>query len=319
MENISRHLKSPVKNNTVIIPESIGTGFIKNLLIENEFCIRYFKFTLNQDLNFNWLNESNNEAIFKLISYLENSDHSESVTKAGNSQSYKTENSTILYSTDFARKGIISKNTVVNRVVLLFTKNWLEENFNEASDRIFELVCQLVKKNKPTFIIEQMHPGHMHITGELADELCQDKFPLIHIKTKGLIILNSFLNKLVSENPDNLNISRTLFYPEIKKVESRLQNYFDKAMPNIAEIASEFNMSSTTLQRHFKIVYGKTIYSYYLEKKLALGKSLIKEKNKTISEIAYSLGYNKTNSFSKAFKKHYGILPKEVNYLPLAS
>jgi len=84
-------------------------------------------------------------------------------------------------------------------------------------------------------------------------------------------------------------------------------------MPSISELASEYNLSPSTLNRHFKIVYGKNIQTYYLANKMAVGKSLIISKGKTISEIAYALGYSKINSFSKAFKKQYGILPKEVN------
>jgi len=96
-------------------------------------------------------------------------------------------------------------------------------------------------------------------------------------------------------------------------VEQRLQDFLLTSMPSIAELSAEFNMSPSTLQRHFKIVYRKNIYQYYLEQKLAIGKDLIASKKKTISEVAYMLGYNKINSFSKAFKKYFGMLPKDVN------
>jgi AraC-like DNA-binding protein len=37
-------------------------------------------------------------------------------------------------------------------------------------------------------------------------------------------------------------------------------------LPSRKELAKEFAMSESTLKRHFKAVYGKTMYEYYLEK-----------------------------------------------------
>ena len=171
----------------------------------------------------------------------------------------------------------------------------------------------LLKKNKPTFIGELMGPSYYAFVNELAKEMNRDAFPVIHIKTKSLVLLNDFLNKIVYREVAHINANQSLYHNEITKVEHKLRDYFDKPMPNISKLAVEFNMSESTLKRHFKIVYGKSIYNYYLEKKLALGKTMIAAKNKTISEVAYTLGYNKINSFSKVFKKYYGVLPKDIN------
>jgi len=299
MEFLSGQLNVPIKNNSIQIPESIGNGFIKNLFIDEGFCIRYYHFTLNRNLVFKWITDSEtNEPIFKLIFFLEGSE---------------TENLATLYSSDFNRAGIAKSNTPVNRMVFLFTKKWLQENFIEASEKIINMVNVLIKKNQPTLIVEEMDRTHYIFAHELAKEMNQDSFPLIHVKTKGLILLNDFLNRIVSRGINHINIDQTLYYPEITKVESTLRQYYNKPMPSIPELASEFNLSPSTLKRHFKIVYGKNIQTYYLANKMAIGKSLIISKSKTISEIAFALGYSKLNSFSKAFKKQYGILPKEVN------
>lgn len=319
IEDISEYLKSPLKNNIIEIPPSLGTGFIKNLFLEKGFCLRYFNIKLKEDLVFKWESESvageQVEQVFKLIVYLESTNNTELVSKQNISQSYDTENSIVLYTTDYQRSGIIKKNTQVNRIIFFFTKNWLAENFIEASDKINETIFDLVQKHKPAFISEKMSNSKLVHANELASGLCMENFPLIQIKTKGLVLLNSFLNKLVTKNTEIFNLDQSSYHPEIKKIENRLNDFLYKSMPALAELAAEFNMSKATLQRHFKNVYGKSIYNYYLEKKIALGKNLIMEKDKTISEIAYSLGYNKINSFSKAFKKQYGILPSEVNYL----
>ncbi|MEO7305809.1 MAG: AraC family transcriptional regulator [Ferruginibacter sp.] len=315
MEALSDQLKAPIKNNSIQIPESIGTGFIKNLFIDEGFCLRYYHFTLNRDLVIKWNTGSEtNEPIFRLIFFLEGvAKDQESGDLNKGSHLFETANSAILYSSDFNRIKIVNANRPVNRMVFLFTKKWLQENFNEASEKIIDIVNVLVKKSQPTLIIEDIDRSHYIFAHELAKEMKQDYFPLIHVKTKALILLNDFLNRIVSRGISNINIDQTLYYPEITKVESTLRQSYNRPMPSITELASDFNLSPSTLKRHFKIVYGKNIQTYYLANKMAVGKSLILSKSKTISEIAFELGYTKLNSFSKAFKKQYGILPKEVN------
>jgi AraC-like DNA-binding protein len=85
-------------------------------------------------------------------------------------------------------------------------------------------------------------------------------------------------------------------------------------MPCQAQLAAEFNLSTSTLKRHFRKVYGKNAYIYYQEKRLAVGRKMLENEHKTISEVAFILGYNKTNSFSKAFRKYFGFLPRELKY-----
>lgn len=314
LAKLSTDLKFPLQNNTIHIPPSKGVGCIKNIVLEEGFCIRFYHFCLHEDFSFNWFFDTgDNNSVFKLIFTLSTSAASSPYDSERNNPGCITENSTILYSTDFARTGVIPKNKWVNSISLVFTKKWLEENFKEASDKIADIVNVLVTKNKPTFVAELMGPSIYAFVKEMTMEMDKDTFPIIHIKTKSLILLNDFLNKIVERDVAHLNANQTLYFEEITKVEERLKDYLDKSMPNIAQLAADFNMSQSTLKRHFKIVYGKSIYQYYLEKKLAIGKTMIAAKNKSISEVAYTLGYNKINSFSKVFKKYYGVLPKDIN------
>jgi len=311
METLSSHLKAPLKNNTISIPENLGSGFIKNLFLEKGLCIRLYHVRLKADTLYQFFYEEGcGEALFKLTFSIDPSDFPLSLARPTPKSIY--ENSAVLYSTDFTRTSMLPRNQWINRLVLLFTKDWLEENFAEASSAIAAMVELLITKNKPTLISEMMGADHYISINELANEMNQASFPLIHIKTKALTLTNNFLNKIVYRDPEDISAHHTLYYSQVISVERKLAGYYDKQMPCISELASEFNMSQATLKRHFKQVYGKTIYHYYLEKKLALGKKLINHNHKSVSEVAYSLGYNKINSFSKAFKKCYGILPSEL-------
>jgi AraC-like DNA-binding protein len=73
--------------------------------------------------------------------------------------------------------------------------------------------------------------------------------------------------------------------------------------------ASAFLHCVSSLLRQFKIMYGKSIHDYYIEKKMELAKKLVLEENKTVKEIALMLGYNQASPFIEAFSKLYGYSP----------
>jgi AraC-like DNA-binding protein len=315
MQNVSKKLECPITNHIIEVPADQGKGFVKSFFVEEGFCIGYYHFCFKEDVHFNWNADAkaNDQQIFQLIFRLKTSEFIHPEDDGSCTRNFATQDSTVLYSSDCERSGIIPQDRWYNAIAMLFTRDWLQQNFTEASNSIHEIVSLLIRKNKPTFIAEIMQPHHYDMVRGLSMEMTQKQYAPIHIKTKSLLLVNDFLDIIVNRKKSDINSNQTLYQAEMVKVECKLSNYFDKPFPNLSQLAKDFNMSPATLQRHFKIVYGKSIHQYYLEKKLALGKELIAEKKKSISEIAYMLGYNKINSFSKVFKKYYGKLPKEMN------
>lgn len=312
MDSLSKQLGTEVIENHIEIPEKFGSGIIKSLKIDDVLSLRCYHFVLKHDLVFKWIIDEEIEANFKLVFFLDQYEDDPKNT-VPSALKLVVQNKAVLFSTDLVRSGLVLKNTLVKRLVFLFSKNWLHLNFNEASDKIRGIVNHLAKTNQPTFIVEEMPESHYNLVHELIREMTSQNSRLIQTKSKGLILINDFLDKIVCKNASIEHVYKTNYYPQMMRAERILSEQFDKPIPNINELAQQCHLSTTTLKRHFKIVFGKSIYTYCLEKKLGLGKSMLIAKSKSVSEIAFDLGYDKVNSFSKAFKKQYGILPRDVN------
>ena len=79
----------------------------------------------------------------------------------------------------------------------------------------------------------------------------------------------------------------------------------------IAELAFLFGTNRATLCRDFKRETGKTLLAYIDEKKLALAKERILKEDATFTEIALSLHFESIHYFTRFFKKHTGMTPRE--------
>jgi len=79
----------------------------------------------------------------------------------------------------------------------------------------------------------------------------------------------------------------------------------------VSDIASEAGIGKKRLEAGFKLLFAITIKQYQILRRLEASQQLLDEGAHTIQEIAYKIGYEQPNSFTKAFKKLYGTTPTD--------
>ena len=70
------------------------------------------------------------------------------------------------------------------------------------------------------------------------------------------------------------------------------------------------HLSMTKLTRGFSTFYGMPIHQYIIEQRLTQAAQLLLEGDWNVSEVATIVGYGKASNFAAAFKKRYGVAPK---------
>ena len=79
---------------------------------------------------------------------------------------------------------------------------------------------------------------------------------------------------------------------------------------SLDRLAGEFFVSKYHIAHLFKDNMGMPIHQYILKKRLEACKEAIRNSAK-ISEVYFMFGFKDYSGFYKAFKKEYGISPKE--------
>lgn len=80
--------------------------------------------------------------------------------------------------------------------------------------------------------------------------------------------------------------------------------------PSCEELSRMVHLSMSKLTRGFSSFYGMPIHQYIIEQRLAQAAQLLLEGDWNVSEIAAIVGYGKPSNFAAAFKKKYGVAPK---------
>lgn len=96
-----------------------------------------------------------------------------------------------------------------------------------------------------------------------------------------------------------------------------LESYFDEVlqkelgMPTVQYFAEKLNYSPNYLNELIKKGTDKSILEHIHYKVIALAKNKLLNSNKTVSEIAFELGFEYSQYFSRLFKKKTGMTPIE--------
>jgi two-component system response regulator YesN len=93
-----------------------------------------------------------------------------------------------------------------------------------------------------------------------------------------------------------------------------VRSYIDEhyANPiNVKFLAKTFHLNPEHLSRIFKQKYQIQIKDYITEIRIAKAKILLESQNLRINEISSIIGFNDEKYFSKVFRKHVGMTPKE--------
>ena len=103
----------------------------------------------------------------------------------------------------------------------------------------------------------------------------------------------------------------------LTRFENLLDEYFESALaeqdglPTVTYFADKLCLSSNYFGDMFKKETGKSPQEYIQEKVIELAKERISDTADTVSQIAYSLGFQYPQHFCRLFKKRVGYTPSE--------
>lgn len=86
-------------------------------------------------------------------------------------------------------------------------------------------------------------------------------------------------------------------------IEATLQNPC-----SLIALAHKVGLNDFKLKKHFKEMYGNTVFGYLYHVRMEKACILLKQKQK-ISDVAYTVGYKNAQHFTAAFKKRFGVVP----------
>ena len=79
---------------------------------------------------------------------------------------------------------------------------------------------------------------------------------------------------------------------------------------SLDELAREAGTNPNTLQKHFRAVYGTTVFDFLREQRLQRAREALERDGVNVAQAALLAGYSSAANFATAFRKRFGMPPK---------
>jgi AraC family transcriptional regulator len=96
----------------------------------------------------------------------------------------------------------------------------------------------------------------------------------------------------------------------LTRVLERIETHVQGPLP-VSELAEAAGLSVFHFGRAFRQSMGSSPYQYLLARRIEHAKSLLPDSDKSVAQVAASVGFAQQNHFSHVFKKHMGFSPNE--------
>lgn len=80
---------------------------------------------------------------------------------------------------------------------------------------------------------------------------------------------------------------------------------------NIIDLSRAVGTNESELSHSFRETYGVTVFDYVTSVRMSTARTLLQSTDRPISEIAKAVGHEYHGNFSVAFKRHFGVTPKQ--------
>lgn len=177
---------------------------------------------------------------------------------------------------------------------------------------LFEQLCEQFFLNSDFFFT---HPYASTMLSNLQGEFLNEAFKSVYMHSPSPELHDStrfFLYNLMAliQLPSlSVPVERTVDR-YVDKLLTSLNNYAYQDI-KISKIYQEFPLAHSTLISGFRKRTGYTISQYLSIKKMERAAVLLRETDKSLSEVAADVGFTSQSHFIQKFKKHHGVTPKE--------
>ena len=194
-------------------------------------------------------------------------------------------------------------------LILFIPKGWIQ-HFLGANAQFRKLEQQLEEgANIITCRLGRRQLSQLSATLSVSGE---KPLALLSLQNNALALLEFFLcnrhRSLLGVSP-TADIENEEDLSLIREVESYISEYYCSDTFTVDSILKKTYTSYHRLNFLFKSIHGMTISEYIRNKRIEKSKEMIADNVKSISQIAYEIGYSSISNYILAFKKVYQITP----------
>ncbi len=304
LQKLANYLGAEIKNRKLEIPTGFGHGYCIGFVFNAHIRMLISNYELNEDIA---LENPERDDPKKMIFFkFQNIFNKRGGYLSGN---YSKEMPSVLIATSrINTDGIISIHSNTSTINIEVDADYLSGLFNTAGS---SPILQSLLQNTQPYLFEQIiYPALQKVVDEILSESFGETFELFFMRIKTEEMICRLLIELEKRDEKHIYALNNRDIEILYRVRDQILEHLETP-PAISELVVTFGMSATKLKRLFRQIFGNSIFSYYQEFRIRKAANLLQKKKYSVSEVGYAMGFTNLSHFSKVFKAHIGVNPKQ--------
>ncbi|MGI4729883.1 MAG: helix-turn-helix transcriptional regulator [Janthinobacterium lividum] len=308
LSSFAKMIGSTVEQGRVIIPENYGSGYVMGFLFGKQLRMVVRNYVLKEEILITRHQDWTNDNMIKISFH--NILKSSSKTEGGVVQVRPQLPSVTITTKGFEPELHLHHAQHFNDIHLGIDAAYLAELLN--NDTNHPTLKNIIANDQPLAFEQVISLAVQNTAAEITDTLIN--VPLHHFfyKLKAQELICYLLIELSQRKQHNIQALNSGDMKKLYVVRDNIRIDLAK-VPVIAELARFAGMSESKLKRLFKQVFGKNVYEYYQSIRMNEAAFLLKNKNMSVSEVGYALGFVNLSHFTRTFDSHIGMKPKKFS------
>ncbi|MBU2973244.1 helix-turn-helix domain-containing protein [Zobellia sp. B3R18] len=204
----------------------------------------------------------------------------------------------------------VSPNKNLKCIVVATKLSNMELLPNQEGELFSDLLKELV--NPKASYVEgpcfYMIPEMENIVDAFFSNSYSGKTKMMFFRSHITALLSHFFGQLAIKQEE---VSKPKHRKQLDKAKDILLENLDNP-PSLSELSQAIGFNTTSLKKEFKAIFGVPVFKYLQNERLISAHKLISEKEATVQEAAWQVGYDSLSSFSNAFVKRFGYRPSQI-------
>lgn len=306
LQKLARLLGTVIKNNSLVIPEKFGRGYCTGFVFNEQIRMMIMNYELHEDIiveNAD-VNTPAETILFKFRSVFPET------RSLPNDDVLKVIPSVLIATKSLNTDVAIPIHTNTATINIEVDASYLNGLFDSSAK---SPVLQSLLQNRQPLLFEQLiYPSLQKIADEILSESVNETFKLFFLRVKTEELICRLLMELDQRDEKRIYDLNPKDIHTIYKVREDILEH-PETPPVITNLALYAGMSPTKLKRIFKQIFGNSIFNYYQQFRMKEAAILLKNGNLSVSDVGYQLGFTNLSHFSRVFKEHMGMKPKQYS------
>jgi AraC-like DNA-binding protein len=222
----------------------------------------------------------------------------------------------VSYFNDFECRNLVAANSRQHEVTFSLSESFYQDLIYNDQPNSGNFLFERIQKKQEFNTLnkhQQIDPAISGILQNILNCPFSDGLKKIflreHLRALLIIQFYQFHNVVTTKT---LSIDNRITSKD-REILNEIKNHLDINFLNpttLQGLSKQFGINEFKLKYGFKVLFNTSTIRYLQQKRLELSLLLLRDTNKTISEIADHLGYTHANNFSIAFRKTFGNSPQ---------